>query len=48
MLIQNVVEWSSGFTVRFGMQYVNYTTQERHYKASFFEYVNMYQTYLEQ
>ncbi|KAL1296783.1 hypothetical protein AAFC00_000245 [Neodothiora populina] len=41
-------EWFSGTSVRFGLQYVNYTTQERHYKASFFEYVNQYYTYLEQ
>jgi beta-glucosidase/6-phospho-beta-glucosidase/beta-galactosidase len=41
------LEWSSGFTVKFGMQYVNLTTQERYYKASFFEYVNMFKTYQE-
>ncbi|THW90083.1 glycoside hydrolase [Aureobasidium pullulans] len=43
------LEWNSGFSVRFGLQYVNFTdsTLERHYKASFFEYTNMYQTYVE-
>lgn len=29
------------------MQYVNFTTQERYFKASAFEYVNMFQTYQE-
>ncbi|OCL06029.1 glycoside hydrolase family 1 protein [Glonium stellatum] len=41
------LEWSSGYTVKFGVQYVNLTTQERFYKASFFEYVNMFNTYQE-
>ena len=43
------LEWNSGFSVRFGLQYVNFTDPalERHYKASFFEYTNMYQTYVE-
>jgi beta-glucosidase len=41
------LEWTSGFNVRFGMQYVNFTTQERHFKASFFHYVNIFQTYQE-
>jgi hypothetical protein len=31
--------------VKFGMQYVNFTTQERFYKASFFEYVNAFNLY---
>lgn len=31
-------EWSQGYTVKFGMQYCNFTTQERHFEASFFEY----------
>lgn len=30
------------------MQYVNFTTQERFYKASFFEYVNAFKVYQEQ
>lgn len=29
------------------MQYVNYTTQERYFKASAFEYVNMFKIYQE-
>ncbi|KAF2230995.1 glycoside hydrolase family 1 protein [Viridothelium virens] len=39
------LEWAEGYSVKFGMQYVNFTTQERFYKASFFEYVNMFKTY---
>ena len=27
-------EWQTGFTTRFGIQYVNYTTLERRYKRS--------------
>ena len=41
------LEWSSGYTIKFGMQYVNLTTQERFYKASFFEYVNAFKLYQE-
>ncbi|KAF2085371.1 glycoside hydrolase family 1 protein [Saccharata proteae CBS 121410] len=40
------LEWASGFTVKFGMQYFNLTTLERSYKASFFEYVNVFKQYL--
>ncbi|GFN16720.1 glycoside hydrolase [Aspergillus tubingensis] len=29
-------DWRAGYSVRFGIQYVNLTTQERFYKASFF------------
>ncbi len=39
------LEWSQGYTVKFGLQYVNFTTQERRYKASFFHYVAAFQTY---
>jgi beta-glucosidase/6-phospho-beta-glucosidase/beta-galactosidase len=46
-LVDNL-EWASGYTVKFGMQYVNLTTQERFYKASFFEFVNMFKLYQEQ
>ena len=43
------LEWNQGNSVRFGMQYVNFSdpSLERHYKASFFEYTNMYKTYVE-
>ncbi|KAL2357019.1 glycoside hydrolase superfamily, partial [Cryomyces antarcticus] len=41
------LEWSSGYTVKFGMQYVNFTTQERTYKASFFYYVDAFNQYLQ-
>ena len=41
------VEWSQGYTVKFGLQYVNLTTQERAYKASFFEYANVFRVYQE-
>lgn len=36
-----------GYHVKFGMQYVNFTTYERSYKASFFEYVNAFKLYAE-
>ena len=39
------LEWGEGFTVKFGMQYVNFTTQERYYKQSFFEYINAFRLY---
>ena len=41
------LEWGEGFSVKFGMQYVNFTTQERFYKASFFEYSNTFKMYQE-
>ena len=43
-LVDNL-EWSQGYTTKFGMQYVNFTTQERYYKASFFEYVSAFRLY---
>ncbi|KAH8685822.1 glycoside hydrolase superfamily [Tricladium varicosporioides] len=39
------LEWSAGYQARFGIQYVNFTTQERTYKSSFFEYVNAFKLY---
>lgn len=43
------LEWNSGFQIKFGMQYVNMSspTLDRYYKASFFQYVDMYQQYVE-
>jgi len=41
------LEWAQGYTVKFGMQYVNLTTQERSFKASYFEYVRAFQVYQE-
>lgn len=46
-LVDNL-EWAQGYEPKFGMQYVNFTTQERYYKASFFEYVNVFKVYLDQ
>ncbi|KAF2442889.1 glycoside hydrolase family 1 protein [Karstenula rhodostoma CBS 690.94] len=37
-----------GYSVKFGIQYVNLTTQERFFKASAFEYVNAFNVYLDQ
>ncbi|KAH6672086.1 glycoside hydrolase family 1 protein [Halenospora varia] len=37
------LEWRAGC----GSRYVNYTTQERSYRASFFEFVNMFKVYAE-
>lgn len=39
------LEWTSGYQDKLGIQYVNFTTQERAYKASFFEYVNAFKVY---
>ena len=39
-------EWSSGFTRRFGLVYVNFDTGERIKKSSFYGYANMIQRYL--
>jgi beta-glucosidase/6-phospho-beta-glucosidase/beta-galactosidase len=36
---------TTGYNVKFGMQYVNFTTGERHFKASFFEYVDAFKKY---
>ena len=36
------LEWDDGFMVKFGMQHVNFTTQERHFKSSFFQYINAF------
>ena len=47
-LIDNL-EWSEGITVKYGMQFVNFSTPtlERSYKASFFEYAHMFSQYLQ-
>lgn len=43
------LEWSSGYQVGFGMQKVDFTSpgRERSYKASFFQYVDVYKRYVE-
>ncbi|KAF1983921.1 glycoside hydrolase family 1 protein [Aulographum hederae CBS 113979] len=41
------LEWQQGYTSKFGMQYCNFTSQERHFKASFFEYVAAFDAYKE-
>ncbi|CAK40571.1 CAZyme family GH1 [Aspergillus niger] len=46
--IADNIEWTAGFTVKFGLQYVNLTTQERFYKASFFELANLFRTYIKE
>jgi beta-glucosidase/6-phospho-beta-glucosidase/beta-galactosidase len=43
----NSVLGTEGYTVKFGMQYVNLTTQERQFKASFFQYINAFNVYQE-
>lgn len=40
--ILNNLEWADGYTTKFGMQYVNFTTQERYFKSSYFQYVSMF------
>lgn len=44
------LEWASGFQVKFGMQRVDFESPglERSYKASFFQYVDVYKKYVEQ
>ncbi|KAK0108228.1 hypothetical protein ONS95_003048 [Cadophora gregata] len=39
------LEWGAGYQDKFGIQYVNLTTQERSYKASFFEFVHAFEVY---
>jgi beta-glucosidase/6-phospho-beta-glucosidase/beta-galactosidase len=46
--IMDNLEWGEGYTVKFGLSYVNFTTYERYYKASFFEYVNAFEIYQQQ
>lgn len=43
------LEWSSGFQIKFGMQRVDFDSPglERAYKASFFQYVDVYNKYVE-
>jgi beta-glucosidase/6-phospho-beta-glucosidase/beta-galactosidase len=36
-------EWMSGLETKFGLQYVNLTTQERYPKASMFQFLNWFQ-----
>ncbi|KAI9734854.1 MAG: hypothetical protein M1834_001933 [Cirrosporium novae-zelandiae] len=43
--IADNLEWTAGFTVKFGLQYVNRTTQERYYKASFFHLAKLFDEY---
>ncbi|RAH57540.1 hypothetical protein BO85DRAFT_520273 [Aspergillus piperis CBS 112811] len=45
--LADYVEWRAGYPSRFGVQYVNLTTQERFYKASFFELANLFRTYIQ-
>ncbi|KAL0258016.1 hypothetical protein SLS55_007187 [Diplodia seriata] len=42
------LEWTAGFGVKFGLQYVNLTTQERAFKASFFELRDVIEGYMEE
>lgn len=43
------LEWADGFQIKFGMQRVDFASPglERQYKASFFQYVDMYRKYVE-
>lgn len=43
------LEWSSGYQIKFGMQRVDFESpgRERSYKASFFQYVDVYKKYVE-
>lgn len=38
-------EWGSGAAVRFGVQYLNYTSLERTPKASLFQTLNWFKTH---
>ena len=39
------LEWAQGYQVKFGIQYVNFTTQERSFKSSIFTFVDAFDTY---
>lgn len=43
------LEWTSGFQVKFGMQRVDFDSPglERSYKASFFQFVDVYKQYVQ-
>ena len=43
--IMDNLEWSNGYEVKFGMQYVDFATQQRYFKASFFHYVDAFKKY---
>ena len=45
--IYDNMEWGQGYGVKFGIQYVNLTTQERFFKASAFEYIRIFDIYHE-
>jgi len=38
-------EWTSGLGTKFGLQYVNLTSQERHPKASMFQFLNWFESH---
>lgn len=40
------LEWVSGTKTRFGLQYVDYNTQKRYYKKSFFYFRDFFQKYI--
>lgn len=44
-LIDDSFEWSSGAKVRFGLQYLNYTSLERTPKASMFQYLDWFKNH---
>jgi WD repeat-containing protein 26 len=39
-------EWNSGLATKFGLQYVNLTSQERHPKASMFQFLNFFKKHV--
>ncbi|CDK28358.1 unnamed protein product [Kuraishia capsulata CBS 1993] len=41
------LEWNSGLEVKFGLQYVNYTTQERYYKQSLHYLTQFFDHYIQ-
>ncbi|RDW73509.1 glycoside hydrolase family 1 protein [Coleophoma cylindrospora] len=45
--IMDNLEWADGYLPKFGVQYVNLTTFERSYKASFFTYIDAFKVYAE-
>lgn len=44
------LEWADGYMVKFGMQRVDFDspTLDRSYKASFFQYVDIFKKYVQQ
>jgi beta-glucosidase/6-phospho-beta-glucosidase/beta-galactosidase len=43
--IMDNLEWSQGYQVKFGIQYCNFTSQQRSWKSSAFAFVDAFRLY---